>query len=83
MNKQEQTLKLIINACQAAGARPKVYLESERCITVALGREWMDEAIDVGNKYDRLIDELNQLSDAEMTVEPCGEVFGATGRRLF
>lgn len=72
----KQLLDKIINACYAAGATPKVYIGAgDDVFTVALGRDWMDNATDTGTKYDKLIDDLNQMG-----AEPCGEVYGAVQR---
>lgn len=72
----KQLLDKIINACYAAGASPRVYIAAGTdTFTVALGREWMDNATDCGNKYDKLIDGLNAMG-----AEPCGEVYGAVQR---
>ena len=72
----KQLLDKIINACCAAGATPKVYIGAgDDVFTVALGRDWMDNATDTGTKYDKLIDDLNQMG-----AEPCGEVYGAVQR---
>lgn len=72
----KELLNKIINACYAAGATPKVYISAgDDVFTVALGRDWMDNATDTGTKYDKLIDDLNQMG-----AEPCGEVYGAVQR---
>lgn len=72
----KQLLDKIVNACYAAGATPKVYIGAgDDVFTVALGRDWMDNATDAGTKYDKLIDDLNQMG-----AEPCGEVYGAVQR---
>lgn len=72
----KELLNKIVNTCYAAGATPKVYIvPGSDVFTVALGREWMDNATDCGNRYDKLIDDLNAMG-----AEPCADIYGAVQR---